>query len=209
MIEERLSYALLVGAAVDGILGTPPRSPLGVQMLGLGTPPIPFDGVWARAYSGDGFVVVADAGAVAVDHPELGAPPPKHLAGKFDLHFTLSASGYDDLPVTVNCNHDALPIKPAAYKLAPHPFAVHGRVTTGGFSPVPLAGATVSVTATVPPLVLPAVLPPPVVTDANGTYAFPAVPAATTITVTVAGHAPSATVLTNYPEPTLTVNFAF
>jgi len=195
--DELLSYALLAGEVVDAVLGTPPRAPVAVHLVGVGTPPVPRDGMSARTYRPDGFVVVADARTIAVDDPASSGPSPKHLAGAFDLHFVLSARGYADLAQVVHCNHDAVPMRPPAYALVPQPFALRGRVTQGGLTPTPFAGASVAIAATALATT----------TDADGTYVFVSVPAAATVTV-VANGTPR-TVPTSYPDPVLTVNFAF
>ncbi|MFN2459498.1 MAG: hypothetical protein ABR591_02200, partial [Candidatus Velthaea sp.] len=105
MIEELTTFALLAGSATDAVAAPPAllRSPLRIRIAGIGTPPVPSDAVWARAYSNDGFVIAADAGRIALDDPTSSGPAVKHLAGAFDLHFVLLAGGYDDLPVTVAC----------------------------------------------------------------------------------------------------------
>jgi hypothetical protein len=200
--EELTSFALLTGTVTDAVAAPPAplRSPIGVRIVGIGTPPVPSGALWARAYSGDGFVIAAAAGSVALDDPSSTAPDPKHLAGAFDLHFILSARGYADVPVVLACNHDALPIA-ATYALAPLPFAIRGRVTAGT-PPAPVAGALVSITAASPAIVI----PPPATTAPDGTYALPSVPAARSLTLTVNAH--SETVAPTYPDPVLTVNFA-
>jgi hypothetical protein len=203
VIDERLTYALLTGTVVDAAAAAaPPRSTLCVNVLGIGAPPIAVDRVWARAYGPGGFVVVAEASAIPLSDASSSLPSPKHLAGTFDLSFTLSAFGYDDLTATVHCNHDALPIvPPAPYALAPLPFTLRGIATQGGLNPVPLAAANVTVAGTALATT----------TAADGTYVIAAVPAAPSITVNVSGsgNSTSTTVATTYPDPVLTVNFAF
>jgi hypothetical protein len=196
---EITTFALLTGSVTDAVDGMPVRrSPLRVAELGIGTPPVASDALWARSYSAGGFVIAADAGRIALDDPRSSAPDPKHLAGAFDLHFVIAADGYADLPVTVTCNHDALPIA-ATYALVPGPFAIRGRVTTGN-PPVAAGGTSVDITAAVPPISV----PPPAVTAADGTFAFPSVPAAQSVTLAAGGQ--SQTVVPAYPV--LTVNFA-
>ncbi len=120
MMEEITSYALLVGHVSDASLPPPALllSQVSVQIAGVGTPPYPIGGIWARAYALDAFVIAADAGNVPLDNPSSSGPDPKHLAGAFDLHFVVSASGYVDLPVTRTCSHDAVPIA-QSYALTP------------------------------------------------------------------------------------------
>lgn len=206
-IDEVTTFAVAVGRAVDGV-ATPNtlRSALRVRLAGIGTPPVRNDGVWARTWSHDGFVVVADAGTIPLDHPSSSAPSPKHLAGAFDLHLVLAADGYDDLAVTLACNHDAIPLRPAAFPLAPRPIALRGRVLIAGIVPQPLAGATVSLTASSPAVPL----PPPVTTDADGAYAFVSVPATRSLTISAAGggHSGTQTISPPYHASVLTVNFA-
>ncbi|MGA8100452.1 MAG: hypothetical protein WB810_17505, partial [Candidatus Cybelea sp.] len=112
MIEELTTFALLTGTVVDAVALAPAllRSPVGVEVVGLGTPPVPTDTICGRTYQSNGFVIVADAGSIRLDDPRSTSPDPKHLAGVFDLHFVLSAPGYADLAVAVACNHDAIPI---------------------------------------------------------------------------------------------------
>lgn len=196
-MTELLSYALVAGSVVDAVLGATPRTPVRVTLLGIGTPPQPVDGTSARAYAPDGFVIAADARAIRVDDASSSGPSPRQLAGSFDVRFVLSADGYDDLAAVVHCDHDALPLRPAPYALAPRPFAVRGRVTQGGLTPTPLAGAAISIAATALATT----------TAADGTYVFASVPAAATVTVLANGT--PRTVATTYPEPVLTVNFAF
>ena len=206
--EEATTYALLVGTAIDAIAAAPARlrSPLRVTLAGIGTPPVRSDGIWCRNWTADAFVIGADATAIGLDAPASSAPSPKHLAGAFDLHFTLAADGYTDLAVTVSCNHDRVPLRPAAYALAPQPFALRGRVTVGTVTPVPLAGATVTLTGSVPAVAL----PPATLTDADGTYVFVAIPAVRSLTITAAGsgHSGTQTVEPPYPDPLVTTNFA-
>lgn len=202
MTDELTTFALLAGTATDAVAAPPAllRSPLRVRIAGIGTPPVAGEGLWARAYSNDGFVIVADAATIPLDDASSSGPAVKHLAGAFPLHLVLSAPGYDDLAVTVACNHDQIPIS-ASYALAPQPFAIRGRVTTGA-PPVASAGTTVTLASAVPAVPL----PPPVATASDGTYAFPSVPAARSLTLTAGGQ--SQTVLATYPAPVLTVNFA-
>jgi hypothetical protein len=196
---EITTFALLTGAVSDAVEGAPlRRSPVRVVDVRIGTPPVATDAVWARAYSAGGFVIAADAGRIALDDPRSSAPDPKHLAGAFDLHFVIAADGYADLPVTVTCNHDALPIA-GTYALVPGPFAIRGRVTTGN-PPVAAGGTSVDISAAVPAMSLPA----PAMTSADGTFAFPRVPAAQSLTLVAGGQ--SQTVVPAYPV--LTVNFA-
>jgi hypothetical protein len=206
--EEATTFALLVGMTIDAVAAAPARlrSPLRVRLAGVGTPPVPSDGIWCRSWSADSFVIVADATVIGLDAPASSAPSPKHLAGAFDLHFTLAADGYADLPVTVSCNHDQVPLRPGAYALAPRPFALRGRVTVGTVTPVPLAGASVTLTASVPAVML----PPATVTDADGTYVFVAIPAVRSLTVAAAGggHSGTQTIEPPYPDPLVTTNFA-
>ena len=206
--EEVTTFALLVGTAIDAVAAAPARmrSPLRVSIDGVGTPPIPIGGIWCRNWSADSFVIVADATVIGLDAPGSSAPSPKHLAGAFDLHFTLAADGYAGLAVTVSCNHDQVPLRPGAYALAPRPFALRGRVTVGTVTPVPLAGASVTLTASVPAVTL----PPATVTDADGTYVFVAIPGVRSLTVAVAGggHSGSQTIEPSYPDPLVTTNFA-
>ncbi|MFN2459499.1 MAG: hypothetical protein ABR591_02205, partial [Candidatus Velthaea sp.] len=89
----------------------------------------------------------------------------------------------------------------ATYALAPRPFAIRGRVTTGN-PPVASAGTTVTITSSVPAVAL----PPPVPTAPDGTYAFASVPAARSLTITAGTQ--TQTVTPAYPDPVLTVNFA-
>ena len=119
-MEEITTYALLVGHVSDASLPPPAllQSQVTVQILGVGTTAQQVDGIWARAYASDGFVIAADAGNVPLDNPSSSSPDPKHLAGKFDLHFVISATGYVDLPVTNTCNHDVIPIA-QSYALTP------------------------------------------------------------------------------------------
>ena len=211
MIEERSSFALLVGTVVDvttvalPYTPQPPRSPLSVAFEGIGTPPTPTDLIWAQTFSNGGFVLAFEAGSVAIDNASSSGPSPKHLTGAFDIHFTVSAQGYADLALVYSCNHDALPIVPAAYSLQPSPLYVRGTVTASG---APLAGAAVQITAESP---APGPLPPATATDANGMYAFDGVAAAQTITIAVSGggHSGSQTVPVGYPDPVTTVNFPF
>lgn len=199
MSEEVTTFALLTGTVTDAVAGAPlARSALAVQLVGIGTPPAASDALWARAYSPSGFVIAADAGRIALDDPSSAGIDPRHLAGAFDLHFIIAADGYADLPVTVACNHDAVPIE-GAYSLNPGPFAIRGRVTTGN-PPVAAAGLSVAVTAATPAISLPS----SVTTAADGTYALPVVPAAQSVTLTVSGQ--SQTVAPAFPV--LTVNFA-
>jgi hypothetical protein len=199
MTAEVTTFALLTGSVTDAITGTPlSRSALSVRLLEIGAPPAPSDAIWARSYSESGFVIAADAGRIGLDDPSSSGPDPKHLVGTFDLHFVLAANGYADLPVTVGCNHDAVPLT-ASYALTPGPFAIRGRVTTGN-PPVAAGGVSVDITAATPPITAPG----PVLTAADGTYAFPSVPAARSVTLGVSGQ--SQTVEPAYPV--LTVNFA-
>ena len=206
--EEATTYALLVGTAIDAVAAAPSRlrSPLRVSLAGIGTPPVAIDGIWCRTWTTDGFVIIADATVIGLDAPASSAPSPKHLAGAFDLHFTLSADGYAELPVTVSCNHDQVPLRPVPYVLAPQPFALRGRVAVGTVAPVPLAGATVTLTGSVPAAALPAAT----VTDADGTYVFVAIPAVRSLTIAAAGsgHSGTQTVEPSYPDPLVTSNFA-
>jgi hypothetical protein len=209
-MEERSSFALLVGSVVDATTTlapfTPqaPYSPIAVTFDGIGTPPVPSDAIGARAYSNGGFVLAFDAGDLAVDEPSSSGPSPKHLTGSFVLNFTISAAGYADLAVTYPCSGNALPIVPAAYALQPAALTIRGAVTAGG-APVP--GASVSITAAAPAIAL----PPATTTDANGLYGFDAVPAAQSITIAAsgAGHNGSQTVAVGDPDPIVTVNFVF
>jgi hypothetical protein len=206
--EEATTYALLVGTAIDAVAAAPSRlrSPLRVTLAGIGTPPVAVDGIWCRTWTTDGFVIAADATVIGLDAPSSSGPSPKHLAGAFDLHFTLAADGYADLPVTVSCNHDHVPLRPAPYVLAPHPFALRGRVAVGTVAPAPLAGATVTLTGSVPAVALPAAT----VTDADGTYVFVAIPAVRSLTIVAAGsgHSGTQTIEPSYPDPLVTTNFA-
>lgn len=199
-MEELTTFALLVGRVTDSILAAPStlRSPISVRVLGLGTPPTPSKVLWARAYDIGGFVIAADAGAIALDDPRSTGPDPKHLAGAFDVHFVLSAAGYADLAVALPCSHDAVPIA-KSYALAPQPFAIRGRVTIGNAA---FGGLSVSITAATPPIPL----PPAVLTASDGTYSFASVGAAQSITLSAAGG--SQTVVSTYPDPILTVNFS-
>jgi hypothetical protein len=169
---------------------------------GLGTPPAPTDSIWARAYSDSGFVLGFDAQDIAVDNPSSSGPSPKHLTGVFDVTFTISAQGYANLLATYPCNNNALPITPAPYVLQPNPVVVVGGVTGDG---VALAGATVQIASSIPPLAL----PPSTTTDANGNYAFDAVPAAQSIVITASGggFSGSQNISFAYLDPVVTVNF--
>ena len=198
-MEEITSFALLTGTVSDSVAGTSlARSALSVRLVGIGTPPVPSDALWARAYSGSGFVIAADAGRIALDDPSSSWLDPKHLAGAFDLHFIIAADGYTDLPVTIACNHDAVPID-GSYALIPGPFAIRGRVTTGN-PPVAAGGLSVDITVATPAITVPA----PAITAADGTYSIPVVPAAQSVTLAVSGQ--SQTVTPAFPV--LTVNFA-
>jgi Carboxypeptidase regulatory-like domain len=207
-MDELTTFALLVGEVHDAVALPPDlRTPVRVSALGLGTPAVPTDGVWARTYRDDAFVIVADAAAVFLDDPRSSAPSPKHLAGVFDLHFVIDAPGYTEKSVTVACNKDAIPIRPTPYALAPRPIAMRGRVTlTTGLVTAPLVGATVTLTGSVPV----APLPGAATTDSDGTYTFVSVPAVRSLTVVVSGggHTKTSTVVPTYPDPVLTVNFA-
>jgi hypothetical protein len=208
MMEERSAFALLVGAVVDATTVAapfsplPPRTPIAVSFDGIGTPPVATDAVMARAFSGGGFVLTFDAADVAVDDPTSSGPSPKHLVGTFDIHFTISADGYVDLPSTYSCHNDALPITPAAYALQPAPIAIRGQVTDASSAAV--AGATVQVTAESPPVAL----PPATTTDANGMYFLASVPAAQTVTIEASAGAGSVVqvVSLDYPASAVTVN---
>jgi hypothetical protein len=207
--ETAAAFALLVGSVVDATTTSapytpqPPRTPCAVTFDGIGTPPVASDLIWARTYANGGFVLAFEAGDVAVDDATPSGPSPKHLTGAFDIHFTLSAPGYADRSSVYACNHDALPIVPAPYALQPQPAAVQGNVTVSG---TPAAGVTVEITAASP---APGTLPPATTTDANGTYAIDAVPAAQTVTLrAVSGaHVGMQTVPLAYPDPVTTVNF--
>ncbi|MGA2394546.1 MAG: carboxypeptidase-like regulatory domain-containing protein [Candidatus Lustribacter sp.] len=206
-MEERSAFALLVGSVVDATTlpapfsPLPPRTPIAIEFDGIGTPPVATDAIVARAYSAGGFVLAFDSGDVTVDNPSSSGPSPKHLVGAFDIHFTISAEGYADLPSTYSCHNDALPIAPAAYVLQPNPIAIQGYVSFGG---VAVAGATVQITAESPP----AALPPATTTDANGMYTLGSVPAAQTVTISAAGGGGSTvqTISLDYPGSVVTVN---
>jgi hypothetical protein len=205
-MEECAAFALLVGSIVDAttVASTPaaPRTPASVTFDGIGTPPLPSGAIVARSFANGGFVLSFAAGDIAVDDPSSSGASPKHLSGAFDVHFTISADGYADLPAMYACNKDALPIVPAPYVLRPNPTAIAGRVTSGGSA---VAGAKVQVTAATPPATLPAA----VFTDANGLYGIAGVPAAQTVTVVATkGGSSSQTVALDYPGPPATVNFA-
>lgn len=208
MMEERSAFALLVGTVVDATTVPapfspfPPRTPIAVSFDGIGTPPVPTDAVTARAFSGGGFVLAFNAADVAVDDPSSSGPSPKHLVGAFDIHFTISADGYADLPSTYSCNNDALPIAPAAYALQPNPIAIQGQVTDATGTAV--AGATVQITAESPPVAL----PPATTTDANGMYLLVSVAAAQTVTISASALAGSAVqiVSLDYPANSVIVN---
>ena len=119
-MEELTTYALLVGHVTDASLAPPAklRTRVNIHITGVGTPPHAIDGLWARTWTDDGFVIAADAGNIPLDNPHASGPDPKHLAGAFDLHFIVSAPGYNDLPVTFTCNHDTIPIA-QSYALTP------------------------------------------------------------------------------------------
>jgi hypothetical protein len=207
-MEERSAFALLVGTVVDAttvpapFTPQPPRTPISVNFDGIGTPPVPSDAISARAFAGGAFVLAFESNDVAVDGPSSSGPSPKHLAGAFDVHFTLSAEGYADLPALYSCNNDALPIVPAAYVLQPNPIAVQGQVSAASGA---VAGASVQITAESPP---PAALPAATTTDANGMYAIASVPAAQSITISAAGSGGAAlqTIPLDYPGSVVTVN---
>ncbi|MBV9271017.1 MAG: hypothetical protein JO165_07985, partial [Candidatus Eremiobacteraeota bacterium] len=75
MSEEITAYALLVGHVSDASLPPPAllQSQVIVQILGIGTPAQHIDGIWARAYANDNFVIAADAGNVPLDNPSSSA----------------------------------------------------------------------------------------------------------------------------------------
>jgi hypothetical protein len=199
--EELSSFALLVGSVNDANGGTV-RTPICVNVSGIGTPPVPTNLLWARAYSSAGFVLGFESGDVAVNFPSSSGPSPKQLVGTFDVSFVISAPGYTALPVTYACNNDTLPIAPAPYALQPNPIVIVGGVTGDG---VALAGATVRITSSTPPLAL----PPATTTDANGTYSFDSVPAAQSVVITATGgsFSGSQTISLAYLDPIVTVNF--
>lgn len=209
-MDERSSFTLLVGTVVDATTASapfspaPPRAPIAVAFNGIGTPPTPTDVIFARAFSNSGFVLAFDAADVAVDNPSSSGPSPKHLAGAFDIHFTISANGYADLLSTYSCNKDALPITPLAYVLQPKPIAIKGQVTSAG---VAVSGATVRITAESPS---PSALPPAATTDVNGMYLLASVPAAQSLTISAVSGAVSKTqtIPLEYPALVVTVNLA-
>lgn len=201
MNDLRTSFALLVGNVSDAIaMPATLRSPVAVQIAGIGTPPTLPEALWTRTVNAGTFVIASDSGAVPLDHDDVVSPGPRHLAGVFDLHFVVRAEGYVDLPVTVACNHDAVPIA-SAYAMQPQPVAIRGRVTSGN-PPVAVVGAGVSVVTIVPSAPLPAT----VMTATDGTYAIPSVPAARSLTLSVSGT--TQTIAPAYPVPVITVNFA-
>jgi hypothetical protein len=201
MMDVRTSFALLVGT-VDDAVASPStlRAPVSVRLAGIGTPPMLADRLWARSVTENTFVIGADSGSVPLDHDDVGSPDPRHLAGTFDLHVVIGAAGYDDLPVAISCNHDAIPIA-RAFSLQPRAIAVRGRVTSGN-PPIAVGGTTVAVTAIVPS----AALPPSVVSAPDGTFLIPSVPAARSLTLTAGGT--SETIAPAYPAAIIAVNFA-
>ena len=211
MMDELGAFALLVGTVVDAtttippFTPQPPRTPIAISFDGLGTPPAPTTAIVARAFSNDGFVLAFDSANIPIDVPSSSGTAPKHLLGAFDVHFTLSADGYADLPATYACNKDTLPIVPAPYALQPLSLIVRGQVASASGAPVP--GATVQITAASPA----APLPPATTTDANGLYVFWTVPAAQTLTfsATTASDALAQTIEVTYPASAVIVNLAF
>ena len=201
-MEERSSFALLVGSVIDANGSSPVRTPVSIELVGVGSPPVSTDIIWAQGFSNAGFMLAFNAQDIPVDYPASSGPSPKHLTGAFDVSFTLSAAGYADLGVTYSCNMNALPITPAPYVLQPNPIVIMGGVTGDGNA---LPGATVQITSSTPPLPM----PPPTSTDANGNYAFDSVPAAQSIVISASGgsFSGSQTVSLQYLDPVVTVNF--
>ena len=206
MIEELTTFALMAATVNDLLTSAPVTSQLLVTVVGLGTPPNPVDPglLWARTVP-SGFVVVADASAVPLDSVASSTPSPQHVNATIDLHLHLAADGYTAQDVSIAVvGGTQIPLT-AAYLMAPLPVALRGRVMLKGVPPTPLAGATMTVVATAPPVPL----PPPVVADANGFYVFPSLPVVHSLVLNAQSgtHTLTQNIVLAYDAPVATSDF--